>query len=112
MSVLDVSVLQQSTGGDDDFARELFGEYQQRVQELLDVMDRAAASADGETLRKAAHELKGSSLTLGALQVAGTARLLEDLCKRGEVSGVVGHVANVHGETRKLFAHLGELGYL
>lgn len=110
--LLDETVLLQSCGGDEEFARELFGEYQQRVQELAVVMKNALSANQYEEIRKAAHELKGSSLTLGAVEMAGLSRQIEDSIKAGDTSQLGEWVPKLETQSGVLFAHLKTLGYL
>lgn len=110
--VLDQAVLQQSCGGDEEFARELFVEYHQRVLELVAEMTRSASSGEIEVIRKAAHELKGSSLTLGALQIAELSRDLEDRCRNGNPLHLAESIQELDARAQELFAHLQSLNYL
>lgn len=110
--LLDVNVLLQSCGGDEEFARELFGEYQQRVAELVGVMRNALTSNNNEEIRKAAHELKGSSLTLGAVSMAHISRTLEDGVKSGQCEQLAEWVESLESQAGDLFAHLKTLSYL
>lgn len=110
--LLDKSVLQQSCGGDEEFARELFGEYRQRVAELLEAMESALRAGKADDIRKGAHELKGSSMTLGAVSLAQISKDLEEQCKSGNLDGAAGHVAGLREQAEQLFVHLQELGYL
>lgn len=110
--VLDQAVLQQSCGGDDEFARELFLEYHQRVLELVAEMTRSALTGDSEVIRKAAHELKGSSLTLGALQIAELSKSLEDRCRSGETDSLAQSIQELDTRAQELFVHLKSLNYL
>lgn len=110
--LLDRNVLQQSCGGDEEFARELFGEYHQRVLELLIVMRDALGGGRVDDLRKAAHELKGSSLTLGADNMAQLSRELEEACKAGNIAPAPETIRQMDDQSQQLFVHLKELGYL
>ena len=110
--LLDVTVLLQSCGGDEEFARELFGEYQQRVSELLVVMQESLRSDQHEAIRKAAHELKGSSLTLGAVEMANLSRTMEDACRAGKFENLPEWVGTLEKQATLLFAHLKGVGYL
>lgn len=110
--LLDESVLHQSCGGDNDFARELFEEYQQRVLELLDSIKASVASSKLDDIRKAAHELKGSSLTLGAVEMAQISRTMEDGCRNGEVQDLPQWIVTMEERATELFAHLKQVGYL
>ena len=110
--LLDVTVLLQSCGGDEDFARELFGEYHQRVTELLVSMREAFAIQNVEDIRKAAHELKGSSLTLGASEMAQISRTIEDGCKAGQTGSLTEWLKTLDEQSVALFEHLKSIGYL
>lgn len=110
--LLDESVLHQSCGGDNDFARELFEEYQQRVLELLQSIKSSLSAGQSEEIRKAAHELKGSSLTLGAMAMAQISRTVEDGCRSGQVQQLPEWVTTMEQQAEALFAHLKQVGYL
>ena len=110
--LLDVTVLLQSCGGDEDFARELFGEDHQRVTELLVSRREAFAAQNVEDIRKAAHELKGSSLTLGATEMAQVSRTIEDGCKAGQTDSLSEWLQNLEQQSVALFEHLKSIGYL
>lgn len=110
--LLDVTVLLQSCGGDEEFARELFGEYQQRVTELIVVMQESLRNDRHEDIRKAAHELKGSSLTLGAVEMANLSRTMEDACRAQEYQDLPDWIDSLDRQAALLFEHLKTLGYL
>ena len=110
--LLDESVLLQSCGGDEEFARELFGEYHQRVTELVVSMREAYATQQVEEIRKAAHELKGSSLTLGASEMAQISRTIEDGCKAGQTTSLGDWLKHLEEQSELLFEHLRIKGYL
>lgn len=110
--LLDESILLQSCGGDEDFARELFGEYHQRVSELMVSMREAFLGKQVEEIRKAAHELKGSSLTLGAAEMAQISRTIEDGCKNGQTDSLGEWLKQLEEQSHLLFDHLKIKGYL
>lgn len=110
--LLDEAVLRQSCGDDQDFARELFGEYETRVQELLVHIRACLDAGRHDDIRRAAHELKGSSLTLGAVEMARVSRMMEDGCKSGEVSELPEWVRDLDHQAHLLFEHLREKSYL
>jgi len=62
----DFERLASISGGDAEFERELAGEYLAQSQQLLVQIAQSLKIGDGATLRRAAHTLKGSSLTVGA----------------------------------------------
>lgn len=110
MRVLDHDCLEESCGGDPEFARELFQDLSGRASQLRQAMGDALAAGSNDGVRKAAHELKGSSLTLGAEAVA-------DLCKRIEILGhekkldeAAPLLADLDRELARLWDYLKEKG--
>ncbi len=78
--VLDESVLrelQETTGDDPDFVRDLVETYLADVPVQLEGIDGAIAASDAEALVRPAHTLKSSSVTLGALRLGDISRTLE-----------------------------------
>lgn len=64
-------------GGDEAFLAELIGSYLADSPPLLDAMRAAAAAGDVVALRRAAHTLKSTSASLGALRLSGVCREVE-----------------------------------
>jgi HPt (histidine-containing phosphotransfer) domain-containing protein len=78
--VLDQSVLrelQETTGDDPDFVRDLVETYLADVLVQLEGIDSAIAASDADALVRPAHTLKSSSVTLGALRLGDISRTLE-----------------------------------
>ena len=70
-------------GGDRALVVELVGLYLQQVPTLTAQIESAAAGGDCDALRRAAHTLKGSLLTLAASEAAAAAHALELLGAAG-----------------------------
>ncbi|HEX7168198.1 MAG TPA: response regulator, partial [Acidimicrobiales bacterium] len=82
-----------------DRLRESFlDEADARVVELKE----AVAASDAETVRSAAHRLKGSSLYFGARGVTESCRQLEDMGRSGSLSGAVPVVDALASELARL----------
>ena len=78
--VLDQSVLselQETTGDDPDFVRDLVETYLADVPVQLEGIDGAIAANDADALVRPAHTLKSSSMTLGAMRLGEISRTLE-----------------------------------
>ena len=69
--------LQETTGDDPDFLRDLVETYLADVPVQLEGIDGAVAANDADALVRPAHTLKSSSLTLGALRLGDISRTLE-----------------------------------
>jgi HPt (histidine-containing phosphotransfer) domain-containing protein len=90
--ILDVGVvdeLRESTGGDDDFVRDLIATYIEEGAAMLDGMADAARGADAPAMVRPAHTLKSSSASIGALRLAAICRELEAAGREGRTDGFV-----------------------
>ncbi len=84
--VLDVAQLEESTMGSAELGRKLVAIFLERLEELLVDMRKAAGAGDAETLRAAAHRLKGAAAAMGAARVCAAAGWLEDEAARGDLA--------------------------
>ncbi len=82
--VLDGSGLAELISGDGELLRELTSLFAQEGPRLLGEMGRAIEASDRESLRKAAHNLKGSAGNLYGIRAAEIARRLELLANTGD----------------------------
>jgi len=88
--VLDQSVLselQETTGDDPDFVRDLVETYLADVPVQLEGIDGAIAANDADALVRPAHTLKSSSMTLGAMRLGEISRTLEMTGRSGTLDG-------------------------
>lgn len=67
-------------GGDPSDLAELIADYVAGTPKLAQEMSAAFAAGDGESLRRAAHTLKGVARDFGALALAGHCEALERAC--------------------------------
>jgi HPt (histidine-containing phosphotransfer) domain-containing protein len=84
--------LRESTGGDDEFVRELVEAYVGEAVGYLDSMRAAAAASDAAAIVRPAHTLKSSSATLGAMRLAAISRGIEEAGRAGEVGSLAADV--------------------
>ncbi|TWU54462.1 Signal transduction histidine-protein kinase BarA [Rubripirellula tenax] len=70
-----------TVGGDEHLMNELMGVYLGEVSSLLRAFERAIQSDDRGSLRRAAHTLKGASLSVGAMPTSRVAEVLELGCE-------------------------------
>lgn len=97
--ILDDAVLaelRESTGGDDDFVRELVDAYVGEATGYLEAMTSAAAAADVAAIVRPAHTLKSSSATMGAMRLSAICRGIEEAGRAGRADGLAGDVAAAH----------------
>lgn len=73
-----VSSLLESVGGDREFVAELFATFAEEAPQLMETIAAGMVSADFGELRRAAHTLKSTSASLGALRLSEVSRELEE----------------------------------
>ena len=110
MRILNHEGLDESCGGDPEFACELFQDLSGRATQLRQALHDGLAAGNPDAVRKAAHELKGSSLTLGADAVADLCKRLEILGHEKKIDEVPALLADLDTELARLWAYLKEKG--
>ena len=99
---LDLAVLaewRQFQGeGEPDIGLELIEAFQFETPPLLETLRQTVAEGQPEQLRRAAHNLKGSSHNLGARTMAALSAELETLGKNGTVAGAAELVTRLEQE--------------
>jgi histidine phosphotransfer protein HptB len=95
----------------EDFIQELVEAYLEDSPQLFGQMRLALANKDAEAFRRAAHSLKTSSASLGALQFSEQARELEMLGKNNQLSGAEASVDALEDEYSEVEIALKELAY-
>ena len=84
------------TGDDHEFVDDLVDTYLADALDQMAALDAAVAAGDAAALTRPAHSLKSSSLNVGALELGGLARELEEQGRGGQVDGAAERVADVH----------------
>ncbi len=79
--VLDLSYLNEATGGDSDFIAELLQEFQGELSGLYLKLSQAAHKQEKKTVVLLAHTIKGASANLGAERIRAIAAQLELLAR-------------------------------
>jgi HPt (histidine-containing phosphotransfer) domain-containing protein len=77
--VLDLAHLAGQTAGDLSLERELLDLFRTRAPELVETMRLLAEASQSSAVCDLAHQLRGSSLALGAQSVAAAAETVEQL---------------------------------
>jgi HPt (histidine-containing phosphotransfer) domain-containing protein len=111
--ILDDAVLAElrdSTGGDDDFVRELVEAYVSEATGYLEAMSAAAGVADSAAIVRPAHTLKSSSATLGAMRLAAISRGIEEAGRLGRVDSLAADVEQAHATWTLTLAALTAAG--
>mgnify|MGYP005839214743 CR=1 FL=1 len=88
------------------FLAELIAAFEEDADKLLAELREAAAENNAEVLRRAAHTLKGSSATLGAVRLSAMCQELELMSCQGTLEGVAERVAQIEAEYERVQAAL------
>lgn len=80
--------LEESVGT--DFIEELVQAYFQETPQLIAALQQALVAGDSDSFRRAAHSIKSSSNSFGALEFGSLARELEMIGKDGELGKAKG----------------------
>jgi CheY-like chemotaxis protein len=111
---LDLAVLaelRQFQGeGEPDIVQELAEAFQFETPPLLEVLHQAVAEGQPEQLKRAAHNLKGSSNNLGARTMAALSAELETIGKNGTVEGTAELVTRLEQEYQRVCQALASEG--
>lgn len=116
LPVLDPAVIQGMfslrTDGGAGLLPELVGIFVRDEPNRIDSLESLVRARDGGALRRAAHQLAGSSGLLGARQLQHAAMDLESCAAHGRWDEAPGRVAAVRSAWATLRAVLGEKGLL
>ena len=88
--------------GEPDIVGELAEAFQFETPPLLEALRQAAAEGQPEQLKRAAHNLRGSSHNLGARTMAALSAELEAIGKQGTVEGTAELVTRLEQEYRRV----------
>ncbi len=108
-SAVDVAVLgelRESVGDDPEFLAELVDEFVRDAPTQLESLRDAATSGDAIGARRAAHTLKGNSLTFGARELASLCRAAEAAAESGDLESVLPRVEEIEDEWHRVCAEL------
>jgi HPt (histidine-containing phosphotransfer) domain-containing protein len=105
-----IAELRESTGGDDDFVRELAEAYVSEATGSLDAMTAAAGHADPAAIVLPAHTLKSSSATLGAIRLASISRAIEEAGRAGRTDDLAADVERARTTWTETLAALTAAG--
>ncbi|MBN1661394.1 MAG: Hpt domain-containing protein [Anaerolineae bacterium] len=106
IDVIDQAVFRtliQSVGDDLEFLRELLDIYLKDAPRLLAALHAALAAGNAAEFRRAAHTLKSTSASMGAMDFSRMCKELEDLGKAealGSASALLGRVEEEYDRVR------------
>ncbi len=108
-SAIDRTVFDQlveTTGGDKSFLADLIGEYLNDSPKLIQQMRDALAANQIDDFRRAAHSLKSTSASMGAMNLSAQSKELEMMAKAGSLDGAAEKITRVDEEYGRVKAEL------
>jgi HPt (histidine-containing phosphotransfer) domain-containing protein len=97
-TLIDVGIINELRASlGDDFIPELVAAYLQETPLLIQALQQALQDGDAPAFTRAAHSIKSSSASLGALSFSAQARELEVIGKSGDLSQAAGKVSGLAG---------------
>ena len=111
--VLDIAViaeLRAATGDDDEFIAELIESYLSEGQANVDSLSAAASQSDLPVFTRAAHTLKSTSATIGAMRLSELCRGLEEAARSGRAEGLPGEAERVQAAWLETISALADAG--
>jgi HPt (histidine-containing phosphotransfer) domain-containing protein len=98
LPIVDSSVLENVTGGDAEFAREIMGFYQEALPKDVNKIQEAILAADMTGVERSGHGVKGAAANVGAMRLSRLAGRIELAAREGDME-----------ECRKMAARLPAL---
>jgi HPt (histidine-containing phosphotransfer) domain-containing protein len=83
---IDIEQLSHISGGDSSFESEILLEFCDLTASLIRELEEALLQGDMQLTCSIAHSIKGSARTIGAVQVAGYAEMIELSARMGEAT--------------------------
>lgn len=99
--------LKNDTGA--DFVGELIAAYCDETPQLMAKLQRALVAHDADTFRQAAHSIKSTSNTFGALQLGALAQELETMGRAGNLANAQSKVDQLTAEYERVQQTLKDL---
>ncbi len=93
--LLDLSMIQEMTEGDEELVRELASLFLEELDEQRAVLDEGLANDAAAQVRRGAHTIKGAAANFGAEPLRALAAALESLAKKGDLAGVRGRLTEL-----------------
>ena len=94
---------------DPGFVCLLLAKFPKQLQTLMTQVDAAVAGGDFATLSRVGHSLKGATSNLSAVEMAETAKLLEDASHENDLVAVQKLVVQLHEQAGRCSAFVPEL---
>lgn len=106
---LDISVLAELVGDEDETIRGLLSEYRESMQRLLVQLRSHREEGMPRAISSVAHKLKSSSRSVGALPLGDLCAMLENAGKAEKQDDIDDCLARVEAESARVCAHLDSL---
>ena len=93
--------LLETVGGDWDFVSELAEEFFANSPNLIHEINSGLETADANVVRRAAHSLKSTSASFGAMALSDMCKQVEAAARDGNLDGLTEIVAQIENEYKQ-----------
>jgi HPt (histidine-containing phosphotransfer) domain-containing protein len=108
-SPVDYARMREAADGDEEFLKQLVEVFLDDTAARVRELSEALRAGDGRALGRTAHQLKGSSANVGAMQLFDLARTLEKMGTGNQLSGAQEVMAGIEAEYRRVKNELSKL---
>ena len=102
LSPVSVELLDEYTGGDRDFLRELTDQFWADLEERLPSLRRSVSPFDGATMKGVAHAIAGSATCVGAELLREKALALEECGRDSRIASAPALLAEFEAELQRV----------
>lgn len=103
---LNMEHVMETVEGDMEFARELLELYVTDTEERLEMLERAIAGQDADTVRREGHTIKGASANIGADLLREVALKMENIGDTGDFTEAVETLESMKAEFERVRLHM------
>lgn len=101
--------LREIGDGDVAFLKDVFSAFESDTVQRLTALRQTLAAGDTTGLKRAAHTIKGSSLNVGASQLAASSLQLEQMAGAGKLEGAAELIARIEEEFKRAAVELDRI---
>lgn len=95
LSIIDIQDLLHRTMNDTEFAKEILDDYLFETPEMIQRLKIAVDSKDINEIIAYSHKLKGSSASIGALELKEKSETLEKIAKNADINNIQSSISRL-----------------
>lgn len=108
-NIIDIQRLQEISGGDSEFEKEILESYLVDAEEQIAAVKDAIEKADFTKIKRHAHQLKGASGNVGALEIQKLGLELEKLSASQDTINLIEYLKKIETKIEELTIFINQL---